>query len=498
MIIKNEEKYLAGCLESVKNIVDEIIIVDTGSTDNSLKIAEKYKAKIFHYNWINDFSAARNYALSKIENSGGYVLYLDADERLSEESADELLNLTSKNKLAGYNCTVESPSQASGGTNVMKYIRLFANYPKIKFEGKAHEQIENSLLENGFSIYDSGIKIIHLGYDVSEEELKMKARRNLELLIKDYEIKASSYNAFQIGQTYVVMGELLKSEPYFIFAAKNKNLKISQLAHCYRYLAAIESNVKNDLDKSIEYLNEGLNISPKQPLLNVIASNVYLRKNNFILAEKYARNAFEFNSQIIGNHSNDFEIKIKNEDLLNHVLNVAMLSCNVSLFNDYYRLHKNEHNESSRNKLLLLFNSVFNNYSIENEIVELAEKVLTIEFVPAFVFSLNKYENINTRIKILEQIKAQYPDDIRILNMLGNSYLEIGEKNNAFNNFEKSFIISNNDQALLFSLITLSAELNLIDKLLMFIEAAQNLFKDNKAILEKLQNIKAKINPVAN
>ena len=63
MIIKNEEKFLEGCLDSVKDIVDEIIIVDTGSSDKSLEIAAKYNAKIYHFDWIDDFSAARNYAL---------------------------------------------------------------------------------------------------------------------------------------------------------------------------------------------------------------------------------------------------------------------------------------------------------------------------------------------------------------------------------------------------------------------------------------------------
>ncbi|WP_337872164.1 glycosyltransferase family 2 protein, partial [Ignavibacterium sp.] len=77
MIVKNEERYLEDCLNSVKNVFDEIIIVDTGSTDNTLKIAEKFNAKVFHFDWINDFSAARNFALSK--STGEWILYLDAD-----------------------------------------------------------------------------------------------------------------------------------------------------------------------------------------------------------------------------------------------------------------------------------------------------------------------------------------------------------------------------------------------------------------------------------
>ncbi len=74
MIVKNEEKHLRECLESVTEVVDEIVIVDTGSTDKTLEIAKEFNAKIFHFNWINDFSAARNFALSK--STGEWILIL--------------------------------------------------------------------------------------------------------------------------------------------------------------------------------------------------------------------------------------------------------------------------------------------------------------------------------------------------------------------------------------------------------------------------------------
>ena len=81
MIVKNEEKFLAGCLESVKNIVDEIIIVDTGSTDKTIEIANSYNAKVYHFEWKNDFSLARNESIKHA--TGDWILILDADERLA-------------------------------------------------------------------------------------------------------------------------------------------------------------------------------------------------------------------------------------------------------------------------------------------------------------------------------------------------------------------------------------------------------------------------------
>ena len=92
MIVKNEETNLARALQSVKNVVDEIVIVDTGSTDKTKAIAKSFNAKVFNFEWTNNFSAARNYALEK--SDGDWIIYLDADEELSTGSVNELLAFT--------------------------------------------------------------------------------------------------------------------------------------------------------------------------------------------------------------------------------------------------------------------------------------------------------------------------------------------------------------------------------------------------------------------
>ena len=101
MIVKNEEKYLRDCLESVKNIVNEIVIVDTGSTDKTKDIAKNYNAKIIELEWQNDFSFARNIALKN--STCDWILYLDADERLNENSLNEIKKLTETNEKLGIN-----------------------------------------------------------------------------------------------------------------------------------------------------------------------------------------------------------------------------------------------------------------------------------------------------------------------------------------------------------------------------------------------------------
>ena len=94
MIVKNEEELLARCLDSVKQVVDEIIIVDTGSTDQTKEIAKRYTDKIYDFEWINDFSAARNFSYEKATMD--YQMWLDADDVLPEESLQALIKLKPK------------------------------------------------------------------------------------------------------------------------------------------------------------------------------------------------------------------------------------------------------------------------------------------------------------------------------------------------------------------------------------------------------------------
>src|SRR5699024_8723561 len=91
MIVKNEEKTIQQCLQSVKDVVDEIIIVDTGSTDRTMEIVANYTDEIFHFQWIDNFSAARNEAFSKATKD--YILWLDADDVLLEEDKEKLSHL---------------------------------------------------------------------------------------------------------------------------------------------------------------------------------------------------------------------------------------------------------------------------------------------------------------------------------------------------------------------------------------------------------------------
>lgn len=157
MIVKNEEDVLKRCLDSVNSIVDEIIIVDTGSSDNTKKIAKEFTDKIYHFKWIDDFSKARNYAFSKATKE--YILWLDADDVILEEDIELMKNLKKDLKknvdivMMKYNCGLDDD-----GTPALSYYRerLIKNFKNFRWIGRIHEVIPPS----GTIMY-SNIAITH-------------------------------------------------------------------------------------------------------------------------------------------------------------------------------------------------------------------------------------------------------------------------------------------------------------------------------------------------
>jgi glycosyltransferase involved in cell wall biosynthesis len=292
MIVKNEEKYLPGCLDSVKDIVDEIIIVDTGSTDNTKRIAQEYGAKVFDFPWTNDFALARN---ESIRNAiGKWIIYLDADERIVHPSPNELKNLL-KNAdptIGAFYCLIESEHyQMDGSTEVHKggYPRVFRNlgYPKIKFVGRVHEQIAPSIFQNGLSIQFSDIKILHLGYNQSREVMESKIRRNYQLLIEHVkEEPLNGYAWYQLGQTLAQMSLANEAEKAIRMAIQTKTLSKSVFASAASTLAKMVGN-KGQYEEALFWAEKSLEIVPDQIYALHLKAWALLYLERFEEAEKH-------------------------------------------------------------------------------------------------------------------------------------------------------------------------------------------------------------------
>ncbi|MGB8702208.1 MAG: glycosyltransferase family 2 protein, partial [Thermosynechococcaceae cyanobacterium] len=140
-IVKNEAHNLARCLASVKPYVDEMIIVDTGSTDDTVAIAQQYGAKVHHFEWCDDFAAARNYSLSLV--SGDWILSLDADEELVVKWPQFRDRLNEPDAPLAYGINridLYEVGQVTGGL----HLRLFRNQPDLHYQGRYHEQLQSA------------------------------------------------------------------------------------------------------------------------------------------------------------------------------------------------------------------------------------------------------------------------------------------------------------------------------------------------------------------
>ncbi|GAB6283333.1 MAG: TPR domain-containing glycosyltransferase [Ignavibacterium sp.] len=500
MIVKNEEKYLQECLESVQNIADEIVIIDTGSIDNTLEIAKKFNCKIFNYEWTNDFASARNFALSK--STGNWILYLDADERISIQSKNEILNIinkwgssgiaipTGKDRLAVY-CNVKSVDNNIGFPNLMKYVRLFRNDPKIKFTGAVHEQIDESLHNLNYKFIDSNIEIIHLGYNISYNEMKKKAKRNLEILLSEYDKQHDSYNAFQIAQTYGMLNEKEKAFQYFNYALDDKKLYNNYRAHALRYNAAIYLE-KNLLPDALNLINEALKLNSSSPLINLVASKIYLRLRKLNDADKYCRKALIENKKLLsGEKKSTYEIMVNASPILYYALTFTFENNLKRSFDFYFNELKNlkEINNNFINCINnLLKNQDINEQSLNNFIGEIKND--NIEFILTL---LSRYNNINNRLNILQNLENKFPNNIKLINLLANTFLNLNERELAEKYFYKSLSKDENNPSTYFYLISILVQQNKFNDIKNLIDELENRFSNFNEVMQRVEILKSKL-----
>jgi len=183
VIARNEEATVGTTVKSVLALVDEMILIDTGSTDNTRIIAEGYGARVLDVPWEDDFAVARNAALA--EATGDWVLILDADEFLEPIRPVDFQRMLNDPGAAGYRLRISGARESSAGSGTSS-LRLFRNHPDVRYRYPIHEQIEPDLdrwaRQEGLIIHDSALTVIH---DEQRVERQNHAReRNLRILRK--------------------------------------------------------------------------------------------------------------------------------------------------------------------------------------------------------------------------------------------------------------------------------------------------------------------------
>lgn len=207
MIVKNEEEKLARCLSSVKEHVDEIVVVDTGSTDRTKEIAASFGAKIFNYVWCKDFSKARNYSIEK--TSGDLVMVLDADNVLLKFDKNAVLNQMQGRHVLGLGEIINVYTQ--NGVKITDRSFAGAVFQRdARYVGPIHEQIDASLPRIILPI-----SIFHDGYDHRDES---KFQRNIGILLSTLEKGEDPYLRYKLAQEYRGLNDFDRAEKQFAAA----------------------------------------------------------------------------------------------------------------------------------------------------------------------------------------------------------------------------------------------------------------------------------------
>ena len=256
MIVKDEEDFLPMCLESVGEVVDDMIIVDTGSTDRTIEIAREFGANVIETDWVDDFSAVRNIGFEAA--TGDWILWLDADEVLEGDSEAVIRDAVNDEELDAYLLTVvnlQGESVEKASEQSFPSPRLVCNNPERRFKGAVHEQIHFDETKSG-SIGQLPVRIVHFGYLDPIKLSRDKLARNKELLLKsggddpqmlvlaaDAEMEAGLFDEAlkKYEQAYKALSE---RDPM------NLSGVVMKIVHCYR--------TKKDSKGAFDWIEKGL------------------------------------------------------------------------------------------------------------------------------------------------------------------------------------------------------------------------------------------------
>lgn len=317
LIVKNEATNIAKCLNSLKGISDEIIVVDTGSTDNTKEIAKSFGAKIFDYAWDNNFSNAKNYALDK--TTGDWIFFLDADEYFEEKTPTRLKDilkymLNNKDYDAILCKMINIEGCESKVISVNPIIRIFKGKSGIRYSGAIHEQpFINGKVLRAANIYDVSLIIYHTGY--SNTLLPQKYSRNLEYLnklIDNNEIDNLTY--YYMSASHNQLGNSEEAISFAILALKEPTFDTTIVAY-QPYVFLIKNMLllkENYSFSEIEkHVDEALLRFPKHPEIWYARALFKREQNDYLAAIDSYRKAIECNKSFNLLLNNNFPVKLE-------------------------------------------------------------------------------------------------------------------------------------------------------------------------------------------
>ncbi len=379
-IALNEEKSLPQCLASVKDLVDEIILLDTGSRDRTVEIAESFGAKVYHFKWCNDFAAARNEALKYV--TGEWVLILDADEVLTPEIASEIRLATAKED----NLVINLIRQEVGALQspYSSVSRLFRRHPQVKFNRPYHASIDDSIQEilereKHWEIVDlSAVAILHYGYRpeaIASLNKLNRAKTAMEGFLSTN--PNDPYTCSKLGALYLQMGREKAGFKLLKQGLKSSTADAPILFELHYHLGNFYSKSSTP-EKALKHYQKAIS-QPILPLLKIGAYNnigsICQLSGNLAAAEKAYITALQIDPNFAFGYYNlgkiykqkglftdaielyqkaielnpDYAFAYQNLGVV--FLKIGQLPESITAFQKAIALHQNQNNLAEANKL---------------------------------------------------------------------------------------------------------------------------------------------------
>jgi len=300
MIMRDEQEHLPRCLESVRDAVDEIVIVDTGSTDRSIEIAEGFGARVLHEEWKGDFAAPRNTGIDAA--TGDWILVLDADEELIDGA--RIRDLLHDEAIEGY-CLreVNFIGEERGIESVVNSaFRLFRNRPAYRYSGALHEQIMGTVdPEGGRVTRFVGIEIHHYGYLEPTSRARQKTDRNMAIVMEEVARRpGDSFTLFNAGVEFQRIGQFEEALDYFSRSFKAlDSLKAYYASLLLRNIVAT-LNAMERWDEALDVLADALSAYPDFTDLHYLQGQIHASRREYRAAVQSFRRAID-----LGDHGGD-------------------------------------------------------------------------------------------------------------------------------------------------------------------------------------------------
>ncbi|MGB9767199.1 MAG: tetratricopeptide repeat-containing glycosyltransferase family 2 protein [Sulfurihydrogenibium sp.] len=301
IIAKNEEHNLPRLLESIKGKFDEIVLVDTGSTDKTVDIAKQYGAKVYYREW-QGFADARQYAVDMA--TGDWIWFFDADCELEEEEYQKfkriLLTVNDNPTIEGIGVVYKNLGPNGQVKALSSTVHIHRKHPDLVWEGKIHERVVNKKTDT-ITIPPYRVSVLHYGYADFQTQM-CKAKRNLKLIFeelrnmksKDYHYYiyvfyiVQSYNALSLSDKKYLKKSLRHISSFLNYADNIPNTSTFK-KHFYVYAGRIFAQLEKD-DEAVEILEKALNIDQFYPDYNYLLFVIYKNKKDLEKAIEYGIN----------------------------------------------------------------------------------------------------------------------------------------------------------------------------------------------------------------